>query len=62
MDHAVIRILKSVKAAVSKNGIIAISAYRKKNSKYYHLILARDNCTKKNQCYPKRRHVNTLRN
>jgi len=26
MDHTVIRILKSVKAAVSKNGIIAISA------------------------------------
>jgi len=32
MDHDVIRILKSVKAAVSKNGIIAISAYRKKTA------------------------------
>jgi len=32
MDHAVIRILKSVKADVSKNGIIAISAYRKKTA------------------------------
>ena len=30
MDHTVIRILKSVKAAISKNGIIAISAYWKK--------------------------------
>ena len=32
MDHTVIRILKSVKAAVNKNGIIAISAYRKKTA------------------------------